>query len=192
MPVGGVVFVERAGGKIQHAVVQGRVLQNQLVGRCLVERGHLGRFGHELAVVQVTLVHAPQVYQAEQPDAAHRERLAQLACSIEPEEQYPDGNDDEAAQRVGLHQRGTHLRQVGQYAVQLAGGNHALVGGALQHLCLLGGHVVRGRRGCPARPATGPRLPSAAGKGRSASGSSATTPILSTLSPARTWPAAGW
>ena len=50
-------------------------------------------------------------------------------------------------QGVGLYQCGAHLTQIGQDAVQLAGGYHASVDGLLQHLRFLGRHIGTARRG---------------------------------------------
>ncbi|CDB11095.1 unknown [Bacteroides sp. CAG:633] len=147
VPVGGVVLVEGVRGEVQHAVVGVLVLQDLFVGRRLAEALGADGAGHELFVVQVALVDAPHVHQAEHGDAGHGERLPQLARGVEHEQQQADGDDEEAAQGVGLYQGGAHLAQIGQDAVQLTGRNHASVNGLLQHLRLLGRHVGTARRG---------------------------------------------
>ena len=142
VPVGGVVVIEGAGGKVQYTIVQAGILQYQLVCIRLGEGFRTDGVGHELGIIQIALVDPPHICQAEYGDTCNGQRAAQLAACIEPEQAAADAYDDEATQGVAADEFGTHLSQVGKDAGELVGGYHLLVDGILQHLCLLGGHVA--------------------------------------------------
>ena len=98
--IGSSVVVERADGKVEHTVVQTFVLQDILVGiGSLVGKCRLTLM-HEVAVIEVTLVNAPQI------DKAHRSNDSDGIGGLEPaaycqhEDNRPRRHDKQAAQRV--------------------------------------------------------------------------------------------
>ncbi len=142
VPVGGVVVIEGAGGKVQYTIVQGGILQYQLVCICLGEGFRTDGMRHELGVVQIALVDSPHICQAEYGDTGNGQRTAQFAAGVEQEQAATDAYNDEAPQGVAADEFGTHLFQVGKDTGEFVGGYHLLVDGILQHLRFLSGHVA--------------------------------------------------
>ena len=109
VPIGGVVFIESADGKVQHAIVGGGVFQDEFVGCSLGESGGLYAFIYKLVVVEITLVYLPHIEQAEQGNATNGELLAQFALEEKHQQHHTDKDNDERTQGIGRNHSGTHL-----------------------------------------------------------------------------------
>ena len=79
VPIRGIVFVERADGKVQHTVVEVSIFQDVFVGFCLGKGGSLYALIYKLVVVEVTLVDLPHIKQTEQGNTTNSKLLTQLA-----------------------------------------------------------------------------------------------------------------
>ena len=79
MIVTGLVLVECVRSEVQHTIVEVLVAQNQFVGLRLLLWSLTLSLGHEHTIVEITLVHCPQVDQAEHEDNSDGILLLQLA-----------------------------------------------------------------------------------------------------------------
>ena len=76
VPVRGVVLIESADGKVQHAIVGVGVLQDVFIGFGLGKSGGLYALIYKLGVVEVTLVDLPHIKQTKQGNTANSHFLA--------------------------------------------------------------------------------------------------------------------
>ena len=134
MEIGGIVLVEGVRGEVEHAVVEVLVLQDQVVGL----RGLHGRVAlasrHEHPVVEVALVHLPQIHEAEHGQQAHEDACVDLFHLEEQETGEADEDDDDRSPCVGRDHRLAHRLQAAEdHALDV--GRHALDIG--KHLCFL-------------------------------------------------------
>ena len=106
------VLVEGVAGKIQHAEVRVVVLQDELVHRFHGVRCLLDARIHKHRVVQVALVHRPQVNQAEHGHQPHHRHGLQLLHLVEQQQGKADDDDDERAPAVAGEHGHAHLGQV--------------------------------------------------------------------------------
>ena len=129
--IAGLVLVEGVRGEVQYAVVHRLVGQDHLVGLrlrlCLLAL----ILRHEHGIVEVALVHLPQVEQAEHDKNTHKRFGLQLLGFVEQHHERTDEDDGKRAPAVAGEHGLAHLRQVGQERVQvlcgpLAEGLHLL------------------------------------------------------------------
>ena len=76
---------------------------------------------HEHLVVQIALVHLPQVEQTERDEQAHHGQCLQLASFIKQEQQGAHDDDEERAPAVGSEHRHAHLSQILGHQVHVVG-----------------------------------------------------------------------
>ena len=126
MIIAGLVLVEGVRGEVQHTVVQTLVLEYLLVGGCHLLRCLTLTLRYEHAVVEVTLVHLPHVYQTKHRHRCHGiyslhlpehgEEQQYRSCHYHPERAPAVGCEDGLSHSGDVcHQRtelvGWYLRQ---------------------------------------------------------------------------------
>ena len=79
MIIAGLVFIKRIRGEVQYSIVECLVAQNQFIRLCLLLRSLTLTFWNKHLVVQITLVHRPQVNEAEHHNDSHGILFLQLA-----------------------------------------------------------------------------------------------------------------
>ena len=119
MVVGCLVLIERIRGEVQHAVVERLVGEDNLVGLGLGLCLFALVLGHEHRVVQVALVHHPEVDETECQQQAGQGNSLQFACHEEHQADGADKDNNERAHGVAGEHGTAHLRQIGQQRVEL-------------------------------------------------------------------------
>ena len=112
--VSGLVLVESIGSEVQHTVVQTLVFQDLHVGRRRLLRHVTLALRHEHTVVQITLVHLPQVDEAEHQQGGDHIIGAHLLHPVTEEQGETDQNHDDRTPCVGTDHGGTHRRDIGE------------------------------------------------------------------------------
>ncbi len=126
MIIAGLVLVESVRGEVQHTVVQTLVLEYLLVGGCHLLRCLTLTLRNEHAIVEVSLVHLPHIYQTEHRHRCHGiyslhfpehgEEQQYRSCHYHPERAPAVGCEDSLSHSGDVcHQRtelvGWYLRQ---------------------------------------------------------------------------------
>ena len=115
MEVGGFVFVEGVGSKVEDTVGKAGVLQYLFVGLSLHE-GILNVLGHNKhRVVEVALVDTVHIYQAKHGEGSHGNHGLNLLLGIEPHADSTEQHIDKSAPCVGGEDGLTHGSDIGEY-----------------------------------------------------------------------------
>ena len=119
MIIAGLILVERVRGEVQHTIVKTLVAQYQLIRLCLLLGCLTLRCRHEHLVVQITLVHLPQVNQAQHQDGPYHIVGLQFTILVKQQDTRSDDDDPERTPAVGREYCLTHFRQVAHQRLEI-------------------------------------------------------------------------
>ena len=112
MIVGGLILIEGVRCEIQHTVVETLVVQDLFVGLCHLLRCLTLTLRHKHLVVEVTLVHRPEIHETDHEDDADSILLLQFAKSKCEQDTRSHQDDIERTQGIAGKHGLTHLRQI--------------------------------------------------------------------------------
>ena len=112
MVIAGLVLVKRVRGEVQHTIVQTLIAQNQLVRLRLSLRSLTLCLRHKHIIVQITLIHGPQVYKTEHQDNTHGILLLQFAEYNSQQHTCTHQNNIERTHGISRKHGLTHLCQI--------------------------------------------------------------------------------